>query len=118
MRMSTIPIDRTFLDIRTPEVNSNFEFTVDCGAVYFGVVYDGEGMLRNVDQYFYTEDFSRDDMEDALDTNDLMFVDTNDFPCKAYLLTKEAVEGDWVRFHAVVPNQIDPDYYYQKYIGD
>jgi hypothetical protein len=118
MKMSQIPVERIFLDIRTPEMTGSYEFTVDCGAVYFGAVYDDDGSLLAVDQYFYTKDFSRDDMEDAIDTNDLMSVDDRDFPAKTYLLTKAESGNEWLRFHAVVPEEINPDYFHQKYIGE
>lgn len=118
MRMSPVPVEGVFLDIRTPDTQGEYEFTVDCGAVYFGAVYDGDGDLLAVDQYFYTEAFSRDDMEETLEIDELLSVDNRDFPVKTYLLSKEEQGKEWLRFHAVVPDQISPDYFYQKYIGD
>ena len=118
IKMSQVPVERVFLDIRTPETTGAYEFTIDCGAVYFGAVYGDDGTLLAVDQYFYTESFSRDDMEDVLSTDQLMFVDDQDFPVKTYLLTKPENGGEWLRFHAVVPEEINPDYFQQKYIGD
>ncbi len=117
MKMSRVPVSGVFLDSRAPAVTGEYEFTVDCGAVYFGAVYDDDGSLLSVDQYFYSEDFSRDDMEEALDTDELMFVDDRDFPVKTYLLSKEESGSEWLRFHAVVPDGIDPGYFRQKYIG-
>jgi hypothetical protein len=118
MKMSQVPVERIYLDLRTPDVTGQYEFTIDCGAVYFGAVYDDDGTLIAVDQYFYTENFSRDDMEDAIDTNELLFIDNRDYPVKSYLLTKEEGGNEWLRFHAVVPEEINADYFHQKYIGD
>lgn len=117
-KMSQVPVNRVFLDIRTPDVADRYEFTIDCGAVYFGAVYDDEGSLMFVDQYFFTEDFSRDDMEDGIDTKDLLYVDNRDYPTKTYMLTKEEQGNEWLRFHAVVPEEINPDYFYSKYMGE
>ena len=117
MKMSRVPVERVFLDSRTPDTTGEYEFTIDCGAVYFGAVYSGEGSLQFVDQYFYTESFSREDMEEAADVTDLMFVDDRDYPVKTYLLTKEDDGNEWLRFHAVVPVVIDPEYFRQKYNG-
>ena len=118
MRMSQLEVERVFLDSRTPEMVSGYEFTVDCGAVYFGAVYDDDGSLLAIDQYFYSKALSRDDVEDALITEDLLLVDDRDFPAKTYLLTKGEGGNEWLRFHAVVPEAIDPAYFQQKYIGE
>lgn len=117
MKMSAVPVERVFLDTRTPAMTGEYEFTIDCGAVYFGAVYSDEGTLQFVDQYFYTESFSRDDMDEALGVDDLLFVDNRDYPVKTYLLTKEDGGDEWLRFHAVVPEEIDPAYFRQKYGG-
>ncbi|MDF2928916.1 MAG: hypothetical protein K0Q75_1154 [Anaerospora sp.] len=50
--------------------------------------------------------------------DELLSVDCRDFPAKAYLLTKEEQGNEWLRFHAIVPDEIDPDYFYQKYLGE
>lgn len=118
MKMSQVPVERIFLDVRTPEATGSYEFTVDCGAVYFGAVYDDDGTLIAIDQYFYTENFSRDDVEDAVDGEEMLFIDNRDFPVKTYLITKAENGTEWLRFHAVVPDEINPDYFYQKYIGE
>ncbi len=117
MKMSRVPVDRVFLDRRGPTVTGECEFTVDCGSVYFGAVYAGDGNLLTVDQYFYSEEFSHDDMEEAIAGEDLIYVDDRDFPVKTYLLAKEEGGEEWLRFHAVVPGAVDPDYYRQKYIN-
>jgi hypothetical protein len=117
IKMDQVPVDRIFLDIRTPMDNGSYEFTIDCGAVYFGAEYDDDGTLIAVDQYFYTDAFSRDDMEDSADNDALLSVDDRDFPLKVYLLTKQESGTEWLRFHAVVPEEINPDYFYQKYLG-
>ncbi|HMM21728.1 MAG TPA: hypothetical protein PKA10_13505 [Selenomonadales bacterium] len=118
IKMSPVSVDRIFFDIRTPAITGDYEFTVDCGAVYFGAVYNDDGTLRAIDQYFYTEAFSRDDMEEALEMDELLSVDSRDFPVKTYLLSREEAGNEWLRFHAVVPEVIDPDYFHQKYIGE
>lgn len=118
IKMSPVSVERIFFDTRTPDVTGDFEFTVDCGAVYFGAVYNNDGTLRAIDQYFYTEAFSRDDMDEALDTDELLSVEGGDFPVKTYLLSREEGGNEWLRFHAVVPDAIDPDYFHQKYIGE
>ena len=117
IKMSQVPVEQVFLDIRTSEMTGSYEFTIDCGAVYFGAIYDDDGNLLAVDQYFYSESFSRDDMEAAIDTKDLLFVDDHDFPAKTYLLSKGEAGGEWLRFHAVVPGEINPQYFSQKYIS-
>ena len=118
MKMNRVPVDKVFLDIRTPTATGSYEFTVDCGAVYFAAVYDDDGTLIAIDQYFYTDAYSRDDMEDNIDNSELLSVDDRDFPAKVYMLTKAEPGTEWLRFHAVVPEEINPDYFYQKYIGE
>ncbi len=118
MKMSRVPVDRVFLDRRGPAVTGECEFTVDCGSVYFGAVYGEDGSLLMVDQYFYSESFSRDDMEEAIAGDDLIYVDDRDFPVKTFLLSKKEGGDEWLRFHAVVPDGIDPGYFRQKYIGE
>ncbi|SDF48515.1 hypothetical protein [Sporolituus thermophilus] len=118
IKMTRIPVKRILFDSRTPDDNNTFEFTIDCGAVYFGAVYDGDGSLLTIDQYFYTDNFSRDDLDSVVVDDQLLAVDDRDFPTKTYLLTKGIAGNEWLRFHAVVPDEIDPDYFYQKYVGE
>ncbi len=118
IQMSFLPVDRILFDSRLPDDNGNFEFILDNGAVYFGTVYDGDGSLLTIDQYFFSRDFCREKMESAIDNRELLQIDISDFPVKTYMLNKNIDGTEWLRFHAVVPSQIDPDYYYQKYIGE
>lgn len=118
MQMIEVPVKKIFVDSDTAVRNGIYEFTIDCGAVYFGAVYDGDGQLTAIDQYFYTEEASHDDMAEAAGDNQLLNVDSKDYWAKTYLLTKEEKDQEWLRFHAVVPQTIDPDYFYQKYIGE
>lgn len=118
IQMSELPVKKVFLDSETANEDGLFEFTVDCGAVYFGAVYDGDGQLTTVDQYFYTENYSREDLESAAKNVQLLSVDTRDYKPKTYLLTKMESEQEWLRFHAIVPQEINPDYFYQKYVGE
>ena len=117
IHMNQLSVNRILMDANAAEAGT-FEFAVDCGAVYFGAVYDGDGTLMAVDQYFYSQDFSRDDMEDAVGERQLLSVDSPDFPSKAYLLSREMAGNEWLRFHAVVPETIEPDYFYHKYLGE
>ena len=117
MQMSTMPVKRILLDKRT-SASGTYEFDVDCGAVYFGVVYDGEGNLVSIDQYFYCDTLSSDDMDDAIYSDDLLSVDSKDFLVKAYLLSTDIKGNEWLRFHAVVQEKIDSGYFNQKYIGE
>lgn len=117
-QMSQLPIKRVFLDSDVVNEDGLFEFTVDCGAVYFGAVYDGDGQLTTVDQYFYTDTYSREDLESAAKNIQLLTVDDRDYQAKTYLITKVENGQEWLRFHAVVPQKINPDYFYQKYIGE
>ena len=118
IHMSQLPVKRICIDGRTLSQDGAYEFTIDCGAVYFGAVYDNDGKLQSVDQFFYSERFSRDDLEGAMQDDQLFTVDDRDFPAKAYLLSKNVSGKDWLRFHAVVPCAISPDYFYNKFIGD
>lgn len=116
-RNTTIPVDKIFLNTHTPDDN-NFEFTIDCGAVYFGAVYDNTGHLKHIDQYFYTQNASRWDLASAVAHGDEVIVDEDDFPVETYLLTKKEQEEEWLRFHAIVPNNIDTTYFAQKYLNE
>ena len=118
IQMTVIEVERVLFDGRSPDAMSQYEFTIDCGVVYFGAVYDGEGELQSIDQYFYTSETSRDDLEEAIAESELLSVDNHDFPVKTWLLIKQDKGNEWMRFHAVVADQIDPDYFYQKYLGD
>lgn len=118
IQMSQLPVKRVYIDGRNLSEEGTYEFTVDCDAVYFGAVYDNEGNLQSVNQYFYTERFSREDVEGALKDDQLFMVDGHDFPTRAYLLSKNIAGKDWLRFHAVVPCAVNPDYFYSKFIGD
>lgn len=117
IQMAPISVTRIFLDSDIAEQIGDFEFTIDCGSIYFGAVYDGEGDLQAIDQYFYTESYSLDDLNKAAGNNQLLSVDVKDFQAKTYLLTKMDGEKEWLRFHAVVPQRVDTDYFCQKYIG-
>lgn len=116
--MSRLQVDDIFLDSRMLAENGTYEFIVDCDAVYFGAVYDGNGNLIAIDQYFFTKDWSRDALADANDALELLNIDFGEFPVDPYLLTKERNGKEWLRFHAVVPKRIDTEYFYEKYIGD
>ncbi|WP_371370691.1 hypothetical protein [Sporomusa aerivorans] len=118
IHMSKLPVKRICIDGQTLSEDGFYEFTVDCGAVYFGAVYNNEGQLQAVDQYFYSERFSRDDLEGAMQDDQLYSVDDRDFPAKGYLLSKSVDGKEWLRFHAVVPRAISPDYFYSKFIGE
>lgn len=118
MQMSSMSVQKVLFDGRSPDKINQYEFTIDCGAVYFGAVYDGDGKLMTIDQYFYTPETSRDDLDEAVAESDLLTVDSRDFPVKTWLLTKVLKGDEWLRFHAVVPDEIDPDYFYQKYLGE
>jgi hypothetical protein len=118
VKMSQLPVNRVFFDSSSPEEEGQYEFTIDCGAVYFGAVYDDDGTLMTIDQYFFTETFSRDDLDDAIQEHQLLFVDDSDFAAKTYLLIKHIDGNEWTRFHAVVPEAINPDYFHEKYIGE
>lgn len=118
IHMSQLPVKRVCLDGHTLSEDGTYEFTVDCGAVYFGAVYNNDGNLQSIDQFFYTDRFSREDLNGAVKDDQLFTVDDYDFPTKAYLLSKKTLGKDWLRFHAIVPCNINPDYFYNKFIGD
>lgn len=118
IHMSQLPVKKVYIDGKTLSEDGAYEFTVDCGAVYFGAAYDNEGKLISVDQYFYTDRFSRDDIEGAMKDDHLLTVDERDFPSKTYLLSKSFSGKEWLRFHAVVPCAINPDYFYNKFMGE
>ena len=118
IQMSRLPVKKIGIDGSTLSEDGNYEFTVDCGAVYFGAVYDNDGQLKAVDQYFYSDRFSHDDLEGAMDAQQLLTVDDRDFTVKAYLLSKTINNKEWLRFHAVVPCAINPDYFYNKFVGE
>lgn len=118
IQMSRLTVNRVLFDSRSPNDNGTYEFTIDCGSVYFGAVYDGDGSLLTVDQYFYSATFSHDDLDEVIAGHDLLAVDDRDYPAKTYLLSKDIGGNEWLRFHAVVPSDIDPDYYHHKYIVD
>jgi len=118
IKMSCVPVRKIYFDSRTPQQDGTFEFTIDCGAVYFGAVYDNDGTLLTIDQYFFTENFSREALNSAVETEDLLTVDDQDYIAKAYLLTKNINGNEWLRFHAVVPEIINPDYFHAKYLGE
>jgi hypothetical protein len=110
-----IPVDKISLNAHTPGDN-DFAFTIDCGAVYFGAIYDNTGHLQYIDQYFYTENSSRWDLASAVAHGEEIIVDEDDFPVETYLLTKQERGEEWLRFHAVVPDNIDTSYFAQKYL--
>ncbi|MDD4601677.1 hypothetical protein SDC9_27462 [bioreactor metagenome] len=116
-QMSVLPVKRVFLDSDAANEDGLFEFTIDCGAVYFGAVYDGDGQLTTIDQYFYTENYSREDLDSAAKTVQLLAIDNRDYKAKTYLITKLENGQEWLRFHAVVAQEINADYFYQKYVG-
>lgn len=113
---TTIPVDHISLNIHTPGDN-NFEFTIDCGAVYFGAVYDHHGRLAHIDQYFFTDKASRWDLASAVAHGDETIIDEQDYPVTAYLITKNENGEEWLRFHAIVPDIIDTTYFARKYIN-
>ncbi|MDF2572677.1 MAG: hypothetical protein K0R55_4281 [Sporomusa sp.] len=118
IHMSQLPVKKVYIDGRSLSEDGTYEFTVDCGAVYFDAIYDNDGKLKSIEQYFYTDRFSRDDLDSALQDNQLLTVDERDFPAKPYLLSKIISGQDWLRFHAVVPCAVNPDYFYNKFIGE
>jgi hypothetical protein len=118
IQMSQIPVKKVYLNSKITSHIASYEFSIDCGAVYFGAIYDDEGNLQTVDQYFYTERYSRDDLESAAVGSDFLSVDSKDYRARTYLLTKYDGKNEWLRFHAVVPQEINPEYFNQKYIGD
>jgi len=117
-KMGQIPIKKILLNSQTARHDGEYEFIIDCKSVYFNALYDNEGHLQYIDQYFYTDDHSQDDMDMAADGQELLSVDQNDFPVKSYLLSKMTKGNEWLRFHAIVPNAVDADYFHQKYLGE
>jgi len=118
MKMGNLPIKKVLLDSQTATDEGEYEFIIDCESVYFNALYDNEGSLQCVDQYFYTEKRSYSDIESATKERELLSVDQHDFPVKSYLLAKQQQGNEWLRFHAVVPKMVDPDYFHQKYLGE
>jgi hypothetical protein len=115
MKMSRVPVDRVFLDRRGPTVTGECEFTVDCGSVYFGAVYAGDGNLLTVDQYFYSEEFSHTTWRRR--SPRVLISWTTGISGEDVLLRRGGRRGV-----AAVPRGgaegVDPDYYRQKYIGE
>jgi hypothetical protein len=118
MKMGQIPVKKILLNSQAVSNEGEFEFIIDCESVYFNALYDNDGNLQYVDQYFYTENHSYDAMERAAAEHELLSVDNNDFPVKSYLLAKQEQGNEWMRFHAVVPKVVSPDYFHQKYLGE
>lgn len=118
MKMGQLPVKKVLINSQTAINDGEFEFVIDCESIYFNALYDNDGKLQCVDQYFYTEKLSYDDMERAAAEHELLSVDNNDFPAKSYLLAKQEHGNEWLRFHAVVPKEVDPDYFQQKYLGE
>lgn len=117
-KMGQIPVKKIFLNSQTISDEGEYEFIIDCESIYFNALYDNDGNLQCVDQYFYTDKLPYDDVESATDSQELLSVDHNDFPVKSYLLAKQEQGNEWMRFHAVVPKVVNPDYFYQKYLGE
>lgn len=117
MKMGQLPVKKILLNSQTENTEGECEFIIDCEAVYFNAVYDHGGKLQCVDQYFYTENHSHEDIETATADQELLHVDDQDFPVKSYLLAKKEEGDEWLRFHAIVPKVIDHEYFYQKYLS-
>ena len=118
MKMGQLPVKKVLINSDTAYDEGEFEFVIDCESVYFNALYDNDGKLQCVDQYFYTKNRSHDDIESACEEQELLNVDNSDFPVKGYLLAKQEQGNEWLRFHAVVPKEVDPDYFQQKYLND
>lgn len=116
VKMGELPIKKVLLNSQTANHEGECEFIIDCEAVYFNAIYDNGGQLQCVDQYFYTENHSHDDIESAAAEQELLSVDQEDFPAKSYLLAKQEQGEEWLRFHAVVPKMINHEYFHQKYL--
>lgn len=116
MKMGQLPVRKVLLHSETANSEGECEFIIDCEAVYFNAIYDNGGKLQCVDQYFYTENHSHDDIESATAEEELLSVDQHDFPVKSYLLAKQEQGDEWLRFHAVVPKTIDHEYFHHKYL--
>ena len=117
-KMGKLPIKKVLLNSQTMTAEGEFEFIIDCESVYFNALYDNDGKLQYLDQYFFTEHRSHDDMDSATREQEFLGVDDQDFPVKSYLLAKEEQGNEWLRFHAVVPKEVNPDYFHQKYLGE
>lgn len=115
-KCNKLPIENIYIDTRTLDEHGPFEFTVDCGSVYFGAVYDGDGSLQAIDQYFYSKDYSHDDLEGSYEEHEIVDVEDEDFPVETYMLNKYEDGNEWLRFHAIVPDKINTHYFYEKYI--
>jgi len=118
IKMGQLPVKKILINSQTACDEGEFEFIIDCESVYFNALYDNDGKLQCVDQYFYTDQRSHDDIDSATEEQELLNVDNIDFPVKSYLLAKQEHGNEWLRFHAVVPKEVDPDYFQQKYIGE
>jgi len=118
MKMGQLPVKKILLNSQTATVQGEYEFIIDCESIYYNALYNNEGNLQGIDQYFYTEKLSYEDLDDATEEQELLNVDENDFPVKSYMLAKQEQGKEWLRFHAVVPKVVDPGYFYQKYLGD
>lgn len=118
MKMGQLPVKKVLLNSKTVSDEGEYEFIIDCESVYFNALYDNDGTLQDVDQYFYTDKLSYEDLDRATAEHELLSVDTNDFPVKSYMLAKQEHGNEWMRFHAVVPKNVNPDYFHQKYLGE
>lgn len=118
MKMGQLPVKKVLLNSHTVSSQGEYEFVIDCESIYYNALYDNEGKLQGVDQYFYTDKLSYKDLASATKEQELLSVDENDFPVKSYMLAKREQDKEWLRFHAVVPKTVDPDYFHQKYVGD
>ena len=118
MKMGRIPVRRVFFNSQVASDEGEFEFVIDCESIYFDVAYDNAGNLQSLEQYFFTSRNSHADIDEAVEGHNLLSVDDSDFPVKSYLLAKQEEGNEWLRFHAVVPKTVDPDYFHQKYLGE
>lgn len=118
MKMGRIPVRRVLLNSQVANDEGEFEFVIDCESIYFDVGYDNAGELQTIEQYFFTGRNSHADIHAAVEEQNLLSVDDSDFPVKGYLLAKQEEGNEWLRFHAVVPKKVDPDYFHQKYLGE
>ena len=117
-KMGQLPVKKILLNSQTASVEGEYEFIIDCESVYFNALYDNDGHLQSIDQYFYTQKRSYEDINRATAEQELLSVDNHDFPVKSYLLAKQEQGNEWMRFHAVVPKAVNPDYFHQKYLGE
>ena len=118
VQMAQIPVKKVYLNAQSQQQIGIYEFDIDCGAVYFEALYDKDGTLKTVDQYFYAERSLPDSLERVTGDDALLAVDTKDYASKTYMLTKFDGKNEWLRFHAVVPREINPEYFRNKYIGN